>query len=74
LYRGGNKVGAALLFFIGNAFISPLPFIIIISWTFFVALIPSLTIATAINLGIALILLPRLTPILQKMMNEGAKE
>ena len=75
LYRSGNKVFAALLFFIGNAFISPLPFIIIISWSFFVALIPSLTIATAINLGVALILLPRLTVIFQKMiMNEGTKE
>ncbi|WP_028393366.1 ECF transporter S component [Bacillus cihuensis] len=74
LYRGGNKLGASLLFFVGNAFISPIPFIIIISWSFFVALIPSLTIATAINLGIALILLPRLTPILQKMMSEGTKK
>ncbi|MGE8080317.1 ECF transporter S component [Peribacillus loiseleuriae] len=75
LYRRDKRVGAALLFFIGNACISPLPFIFIISWSFFVALIPSLAIATAINLGVALILLPRLTPILQKMiMNKGTKE
>jgi riboflavin transporter FmnP len=67
LYKTGKKGAAAFLFFIGNSFILPIPFIFIISWAFYMAMLPSLLLAAAINLIIAFILLPRLAPVLEKL-------
>ena len=68
LYIGGQKMGAITLFLVGNALIAPLPFMFIISTSFYIAVLPSLIITTVINLVIAVILMPKLVPILKKMI------
>lgn len=68
LYISGQKMGASTLFLVGNALIAPLPFMFIISTSFYIAVLPSLIAATVINLVIAVILMPKLVPILKKMI------
>ena len=68
LYINGKKVGAFFLFFIGNAFVLALPFAVLISPSFYTLLVPGLTAATAVNVGLAALLLPRLEPVLKKMI------
>ncbi|WP_110928262.1 ECF transporter S component [Bacillus massiliglaciei] len=74
LYRAGKAFAASLLFFAGNGFILSVPFIYIISMSFYAALLPGMLAATVINLLLALILLPRLKPIFGKLENGGMKE
>ncbi|MGE6258175.1 ECF transporter S component [Heyndrickxia sporothermodurans] len=56
LYKKGKKYSAAVVFWIGNALVSPLPFIFLLNWTFFVAIVPSLIIGSVFNVIIALLL------------------
>ena len=56
-YKAGKTTIAAVAFWIGNALISPLPFIFIMDWTFFIAIVPSLMIGSALNVIIAQIFL-----------------
>ncbi|MBB2483142.1 ECF transporter S component [Bacillus sp. APMAM] len=57
LYKAGKKAIAAVAFWIGNALISPLPFIFIMDWTFFIAIVPSLMIGSALNVIVARVFL-----------------
>ena len=68
LYTNGKKIGAFFLFFIGNAFVLALPFAVLISPGFYTLLVPGLTAATAVNVGLAALILPRLEPVLKKML------
>ncbi|MGE7765413.1 ECF transporter S component [Peribacillus sp. NPDC096540] len=68
LYVHGKKIGAFFLFFIGNAFILALPFAFLVSPEFYTMLVPGLTGATAINVVLAALLLPRLEPVLKKVI------
>lgn len=68
LYINGKKVGAFFLFFISNAFVLALPFALLISPGFYTLLVPGLTVATAVNVILAVLLLPRLEPVLKKII------
>ncbi|MBT2614930.1 MULTISPECIES: ECF transporter S component [unclassified Bacillus (in: firmicutes)] len=68
LYIKGKKVGAFFLFFISNAFVLALPFAFLISPGFYTLLVPGLTVATAVNIVLAVLLLPRLEPVLKKII------
>ncbi|MGE7761962.1 ECF transporter S component [Peribacillus sp. NPDC097895] len=70
LYVQGKKMGAFFLFFIGNAFILALPFVFLISPGFYTLLVPGLTAATAVNVALAALLMPRLAPVLKKMIHK----
>ncbi|MFJ7366049.1 ECF transporter S component [Peribacillus frigoritolerans] len=68
LYINGKKVGAFFLFFISNAFVLALPFAFLISPGFYTLLVPGLTVAAALNVVLAALLLPRLEPVLKKII------
>ncbi|MGJ7034796.1 putative membrane protein [Anoxybacillus eryuanensis] len=55
LIKRGWLIYSYICFFIGNAFIAPLPFIWIISPAFVLSIVPSLALATAVNLAIAIV-------------------
>lgn len=75
LYINGKKVGAFFLFFISNAFVLALPFAFLISPGFYTLLVPGLTVATAVNVVLAVLLLPRLEPVLKKIiLKDGLAE
>lgn len=58
-----NKILASVLFIIGNSFVSPLPFIYLMNTGFYVGIVPSLLIGSIINTVIALVAIPRLSPL-----------
>jgi uncharacterized membrane protein len=70
LYKAGKKKIAAIVFWIANAIISPLPFIFLLNWTFFITLVPSLMIGSALNVVIAQLFVQifqtRLSPITKR--------
>ncbi|MGX1900823.1 uncharacterized protein DUF3816 [Thermolongibacillus altinsuensis] len=60
LAKRGWKKASALIFFIGNTLFVPLPFVFLISPAFVLSILPSLSLATAINLAIAIFVVPML--------------
>jgi len=60
VFSNGKRVLAAILFFIGNGLLAGIPFIFILSSSFYYAILPSLLIASFINLTIAHFLYPPL--------------
>ncbi|PAV27984.1 ECF transporter S component [Virgibacillus profundi] len=71
LYKYGKKILAGTVFLIGNAFVAPLPFIFLFDFTYYIALVPSLLIGSALNTAIAFIAVPRLNPILKGTYHRG---
>ena len=65
IYRS-KPIIASLLFVFLNGVVASIPFIFIISLEFYLTLIPSLTIASAVNVILAVIILPRLESILSE--------
>lgn len=63
LYLSNKRIFASTSFLIGNVFLAPLPFVFLISKAFYVAIIPSLLIGSAVNIGLALVFIPRVAPI-----------
>ncbi|MCF6411674.1 ECF transporter S component [Pseudalkalibacillus salsuginis] len=59
LYEKGKRMWAGLIFIIGNGLIAPLPFIYLISQSFYVAIVPSLLIGSIINAAITFLLVHR---------------
>ncbi|WP_408006362.1 ECF transporter S component [Pseudalkalibacillus sp. A8] len=59
LYQKGRRMYAGLIFIIGNAIVAPLPFIYLISQSFYVAIVPSLLIGSIINAVITFLLVHR---------------
>jgi riboflavin transporter len=70
LYRRKWKKTAFFAFFVGNAFLSPLPFALWMGKAFVIAIIPALAVATAANLAIAAVV----TPVLVKRMTKEAEK
>ncbi|MBS4178023.1 ECF transporter S component [Lederbergia citrea] len=62
-YRIGHRKKAGLIFWLGNTFAAPLPFLLLMGREFYVAIVPSLAIGSALNVVLALAVAPRLTPI-----------
>ncbi|MGD6848143.1 MULTISPECIES: ECF transporter S component [Rossellomorea] len=60
VFAKGKRVLAAILFFIGNGLLAGIPFIFILNPSFYYAIIPSLLIASFINLTVAHFLYPPL--------------
>lgn len=60
LYSSGKRVLASITFFIGNAFIAPLPFMFLMSVQFYIALLPSLIVGSLVNVLLAVGLTPRI--------------
>ncbi|WP_226654723.1 ECF transporter S component [Guptibacillus hwajinpoensis] len=66
LYEANKKKVAAVTFALGNGLVAPLPFLFLLGTGFYVAIVPSLMIASVLNLALALILIPRLVPLFEK--------
>ncbi|MDF2788992.1 MAG: transporter component [Neobacillus sp.] len=74
LYKKNKKGTASILFILANAFAAPLPFIVIMNKAFYIALVPSLLIASIINTVIALVAIPRLKGLFkQNFINKDVK-
>ncbi|GIN39212.1 MULTISPECIES: ECF transporter S component [Heyndrickxia] len=71
LFQAGRKKLAALMFWIGNAIISPIPFIFLLNWSFFIAMIPSLMIGAAINIAVALLFVRVFQERLSRVIKRG---
>ncbi|MDP4104496.1 MAG: ECF transporter S component [Bacillota bacterium] len=65
LYKKSKKMLSGIVFIIGNAFVAPIPFIFLMNKGFYIAIVPSLLIGSVINTVIALILIPRLSSLVQ---------
>ncbi|WP_044747989.1 ECF transporter S component [Bacillus alveayuensis] len=60
LFQREWRKSAYLFFFVGNAFIAPLPFAFLMGTAFVIALLPSLAIGTAANIAVSFIVIPLL--------------
>lgn len=65
MYRARPALASVLFVFL-NGVVASIPFIFIISFEFYLAIIPSLIIASAVNVLLALLALPRLEKILME--------
>lgn len=70
-YRSGRSWIATILFVLGNTFVAPLPFLFLMGEAFYLALLPSLFVGSALNMAIALVAIPRLISILGPRLSEG---
>ncbi|WP_347548482.1 ECF transporter S component [Pseudalkalibacillus hwajinpoensis] len=66
LYEVNKRKWAVGTFFVGNAFAAPLPFLFMLGTGFYVALVPALVVGSVLNLGLAIVLIPRLSTIFEK--------
>ncbi|MDQ1003176.1 putative membrane protein [Neobacillus niacini] len=74
LYKKNKKITAGILFILMNTFAAPLPFIILMSKAFYVALVPSLLIGSMINTLIAIVAIRRLRALFkQNLINKDVK-
>ncbi|RFU71414.1 ECF transporter S component [Peribacillus saganii] len=71
LYLKGRKKTAVAVFFVGNALIAPLPFIMFLGTPFYIAVVPSLIAGAFINVMAAFLAIPRIGPILKKRTAAG---
>lgn len=71
LYRNGKKWQAGVLFILGNTFAAPLPFMFLISQAFYLSIVPSLLIGSALNVVVALIVIPKLARIVEPMLTKA---
>ena len=70
-YKQNKKILALFIFILGNAFVAPIPFIFLMNMGFYVAIVPSLLIGSALNSVLAMILIPRLSSIFRRRINKG---
>jgi hypothetical protein len=71
IYKRNKKLLAAVIFILGNALIAPLPFALLISKGFYMGIVPSLLIASIINIGIALAAIPKTGAIFSQSRLKG---
>jgi uncharacterized membrane protein len=64
-YKKNKKASASALFILGNSFVAPIPFILLMNKGFYLAIVPSLLIGSSINTGIALFAIPRLSALVK---------
>ncbi|MHA6252614.1 ECF transporter S component [Oceanobacillus sp. CAU 1775] len=62
LYQSNKKYLAGGSFVILNGIIAPLPFILLLSLSFYLSLLPGLIIGSSLNMVLALVFIPRLEP------------
>src|SRR5699024_4037691 len=62
LYQSGKKWVACMVFIILNGIIAPLPFALLLSLPFYLSLVPSVLIGSALNGILALIFIQRFEP------------
>src|SRR5699024_3477151 len=74
LYQSFKLIIPHTFFIFANCFIMPLPFIFIMGFPFFLGILPSLVIATVLNLIIAALLIPRFAPFFKNQLNELPKD
>lgn len=67
----GKKFRASFLFVIGNAIIAPIPFLFLMGTGFYMAIVPSLLMASLLNACIALFAIPRLQALRSQTVQEG---
>ncbi|MFE8698869.1 ECF transporter S component [Cytobacillus sp. FJAT-53684] len=70
LYRNGKKWQAGLLFVLGNTFAAPLPFLFLMGKAFYLSIVPSLFVGSVINTIIALVIIPRLSSVVELMISK----
>ena len=68
LYQSGKKWIACIVFIILNGIIAPLPFALLLSLPFYISLVPSVLVGSALNGVLALIFIQRFEPFLQKKL------
>lgn len=66
VYQMNRPVVAILLFVLLNGLILPIPFVFAIGWEFYLSIVPSLLIASALNGVLAWASLPRLQTLFEK--------
>lgn len=66
LHQKGYRVMKWVFLLIGNGVISPLPFYFLVSPAFYIGSVPSLVVATAINIVIAIAVMPVLKQVVHK--------
>ncbi|MDO6658250.1 ECF transporter S component [Anaerobacillus sp. 1_MG-2023] len=66
LYEKSKRKTAVGFFLIGNGVVAPLPFLFMLGMGFYMAIMPGLVVASAINLVLAMALIPRLVTIFEK--------
>ena len=66
LHQKGYRVLKWVFLLIGNGVLSPLPFYFLVSPAFYIGAVPSLLVATAINMVIVMIVMPVLKQVVQK--------
>lgn len=64
LYRSGKRWQAGVLFILGNSFAAPLPFMMLMGKSFYLAIVPSLFVGSVLNTVLAFIVLPRVVRVL----------
>src|SRR5699024_5554083 len=74
LYQSFKPIIPNTIFIITIVFIMLLPFIYILRFPFFLGILPSLLIATVLNLIIAALLIPRFAPFFINQLNERPKD
>lgn len=74
LYQSFKPIIPNTFFIITNGFILPLPFIFIMGFPFFLGILPSLVIATVLNLIISALLIPRFAPFFKNQLSERPKD
>jgi uncharacterized membrane protein len=70
LYRNGKKWQAGLLFVLGNTFAAPLPFLFLMGKAFYLSIVSSLFVGSVINTVIALVIIPRLSSVVELMISK----
>lgn len=65
-YQANKRVMAIIMFILVNGLVLPVPFIFFIGWEFYVTMLPSLLIASALNGVLAWAALPRLKVLFEK--------
>ncbi|WP_079508844.1 ECF transporter S component [Mesobacillus jeotgali] len=68
LYRNGKPWSAAALFILGNSFAAPLPFIMLMGKSFYLAIVPSLFIGSILNTVLAYVVLPKVARVLGHLL------
>lgn len=66
LHKKGYNVLKWVFLLIGNGIVLPLPFYFLVSPAFYIGSVPSLLVATAINIAIVMLVMPVLKQVVQK--------
>ncbi|MEK4031123.1 ECF transporter S component [Pseudobacillus sp. FSL P4-0506] len=66
IHQANKRVVAIIMFVLVNGLVLPFPFIFFMSWGFYIAMLPSLLIASALNGVLAWVALPRLKMLFEK--------